>query len=73
MAMARPGEMEIHGAYCIYSLPSLIITPQSGDGGCAPSPRKLRDAQYKIIVPISREASISILDITFGNTYLTII
>ena len=36
--------MEYHGAIVKYVLANDSISPQSGVGGCAPRPKKLRDA-----------------------------
>ena len=36
------GKTAIHGAVVMYACASLIIRPQSGVGGCTPSPRNPR-------------------------------
>jgi hypothetical protein len=46
---AAPGKNDIH--HCpetIKGLPSLIITPHSGVGGCRPTPKKLNPAAFRI-------------------------
>src|SRR5262249_61210792 len=46
---AAPGKNDIH--HCpetIKGLPSLIITPHSGVGGCRPTPKKLKPAVFKM-------------------------
>src|SRR5665648_728277 len=46
--IAIPEKKEIHGAFDMYSLPSLNIFPQLGTGGGTPTPKKLRPASERI-------------------------
>ena len=46
--MATLGAMESHGSENRYFLPRTTIRPQLALGGCAPTPRKLKDASDKI-------------------------
>ena len=43
MAIAKPGNVDSHGAEVMYSRPSAIMTPHSGIGACTPSPRNPRE------------------------------
>src|SRR5690242_11644967 len=48
MNMKIAGQIAIQGATVTSGRASLIIRPQSEAGGCAPRPRKLRDAPSRI-------------------------
>src|SRR5918911_3745828 len=47
-AMASVGARTIHGSLRRKMCVSFTMAPQSGEGGCIPSPRKLREAAAKM-------------------------
>ena len=63
--IARPGNVAIHGALRRKLRPSLKISPHSGDGGCAPKPRKL------IALAVRRaEGNVKVARTKFGEKIL---
>ena len=66
--MASPGNVEIHHAGPSTSRPTATISPHSGVGGCAPSPRKLRPAPTEMACPNSSVDSTSSGTAVFGST-----
>ncbi len=54
---ATPGMVMTQGWKNMYGLPSAIIRPQDGSGGCTPSPRKDKAASSRIACAISRVAT----------------
>ena len=66
--MASPGKVEIHHARPSTSRPTATISPHSGVGGCAPSPRKLRPAPTEMAWPNSSVESTSSGIAMFGST-----
>ena len=58
-AMAQAGKSSTHGASAKKLRASLICRPQSGDGGCTPSPRKPSEATRKMEYEKRIEASTS--------------
>src|SRR5690606_12695373 len=53
MTMAKPGMVATHHWSRMKARPREIIAPHSGNGGCAPSPRKPRPAAVRMMPAIS--------------------
>lgn len=70
--MARPGKRAIYGAENKKSRPLLNIVPHSGDGGCAPNPRKDNPAAERIAVANLKVPWIIIGDRILGKICLKI-
>ena len=68
-AITHPGNIDKAGAILKKSLPSLIIIPQLGIGGCIPNPKKDRLASAIIAPEIPRVNEINIGPIQFGKTW----
>src|SRR5699024_9224292 len=67
--MMSPGATVSHHALEMYRRPSLSIAPHSGEGGSAPSPRKLRADTQTIACPIPSVATASSGHRVFGSTW----
>ena len=67
-AIANPGASADQGTLLRYSAFSLTISPQSGVGGCTPSPRKPKPAVSSSAKLRRIEASTAITGSTFGST-----
>ena len=64
---AKPGNTASHGAVLMLFMLSERASPQSGEGGCAPSPRNESAVVEVIVAGIESEAS-TIMDGTiFGR------
>ena len=69
---AIPGNRLSQGALLIYLIPMEIASPQSGDGGCEPRPRKDR-VVVDMIVPGRFKDTMTIRDgMILGRIYFTI-
>ncbi|GAI83092.1 unnamed protein product, partial [marine sediment metagenome] len=80
---AIPGKSVIHHADEIKALPSDIIDPHSGIGGCTPNPKKLKEAPVSIHITTSEAAKTidelsvfgriclnKILELLYPNTFV---
>ena len=70
--MARPGKVTTHQARSTNSRASASIVPHSGDGGCAPRPRKPSAAASRMAVETPSEACTISGAAQLGSTSLNI-
>src|SRR5690554_641245 len=72
MMMAKPGMVATHHWSRMKVRPREIIAPHSGNGGCAPSPRKPSPAAVRITPAISSVTRMIIEEVHSGSTCPTI-
>src|SRR5690606_223130 len=70
--IAKPGQRMRFGARRMKSLPSAIIAPHSGVGGCTPSPRKPRAALARMASGMPKVAVTTTGVRTLGSTWRNI-